>query len=108
METRIVDPETGGEKGQKDVQLHAIPFESLQELGRVYAFGATKYADYNFRKGYRWSLSFDAAQRHLWAWWSGEEDDGESGLNHLAHAAWHCITLLLYSMKGLGNDDRPV
>ena len=67
-ETRIVDPVTGGEKGQKDVQLHCIPWEALEILGKVYTFGREKYADYNFRKGYNWSLSFDAMQRHLWMW----------------------------------------
>ncbi len=106
-ETRIIDPNTGGEKGQKDVQLHCLPWEALEQLGKVYSFGSDKYADYNFRKGYRWSLSFDAMQRHLWAFWAGEEDDDESGLSHLAHAIWHGLTLLLFSRKGLGTDDRP-
>ena len=106
-EVRIVDPETGGEKGQKDVQLHCIPWEALQELGRVYAFGANKYEDYNFRKGYRWSLSYDALQRHTNAFWNREDRDGESGLHHLAHAAWHCFTLMFYSLVGRGTDDRP-
>ncbi len=106
-EIRIVDPDTGGEKGQKNVQLHAIPWESLEELGRVYAFGAGKYDDYNFRKGYDWSLTFDAMERHLWQFWAGESRDSESGLHHLAHAAWHCFTLMLFDMKGKGKDDRP-
>ena len=106
-ETRIVDPETGGEKGQKDVQLHALPWESMQELGRVFAYGSTKYEDYNFRKGYKWSLSFDAMLRHAFAFWSGEDRDGESGLHHMAHAAWHALILPLYALKGLGTDDRP-
>jgi hypothetical protein len=29
---------------------------------------------------------FDAANRHLWQWYGGEERDPESGLHHLAHA----------------------
>jgi hypothetical protein len=106
-ETRVVDPTTGGEKGQKDVQLHGIPWEALQELGRVYAFGSEKYEDYNFRKGYAWSLSFDAMLRHLFAWWGGEDRDRESGLYHLAHATWHGFTLLLFAVTGKGTDDRP-
>jgi len=106
-ETRIVDPETGGEKGQKNVQLHCVPWEALEQVGMVYSFGSGKYADYNFRKGYKWSLSFDALQRHLWAFWAREDLDEESQLHHLAHAAWHCFTLLLYSLTGRGTDDRP-
>lgn len=106
-ETIVTDPVSGGRKGQKDVQIHALPWEATQELGRVFAFGADKYDDYNFRKGYKWSLSFDALQRHCWAFWNREDRDGESGLHHLAHAAWHCCVLLFYSLTGRGTDDRP-
>ncbi len=106
-ETRIIDPETGGEKGQKDVRLHGIPGLAIAELGRVYAFGESKYDDYNFRKGYSWSLSYDALQRHLWAFWEREDTDRESSLHHLAHAAWHCLTLLFFSLTERGTDDRP-
>lgn len=105
-ETMVVSA-TGGKKGQKGVRLHAIPWEALAEVGKVYAFGESKYDDYNFRKGYKWSLSFDALQRHLWSFWNGENNDAESKYSHLAHAAWHCLTLLFYSLTGRGEDDRP-
>ncbi len=101
-----VDPTTGGMKGKKDVRLHAVPWESLCELGRVYAYGEDKYDDYNFRKGYKWSLSYDALQRHLGAFWNREDQDQESNLHHLAHAAWHCMTLMFFSLTGRGTDDR--
>lgn len=107
METRVIDEKTGGAKGQKDIRIHAVPWEALQELGKVYAFGEEKYDDYNFRKGYSWALSFDAMQRHLWAFWSGNDFDDESGLHHLAHATWHGFTLLLFAVTGRGTDDRP-
>lgn len=106
-EVRVIDPETGGAKGQKMVRLHAIPWEVLAELGRVFAFGEDKYDDYNFRKGYKWSLSFDALQRHLWAFWNNEDRDQESGLHHMAHAAWHALVLGFFSLTGRGKDDRP-
>lgn len=106
-ETIITDPNTGGMKGQKDVRIHAAPWEALAELGKVYAFGEAKYDDYNFRKGYRWSLSFDALQRHLWSFWNREDRDTESTLHHLAHAVWHALTLLFFSLTGRGTDDRP-
>lgn len=106
-EIRIIDPETGGEKGQKDVRLHALPWEALHELGRVFTFGEQKYDDYNFRKGFAWSLSFDALQRHAWAFWNREDNDPESGLHHLAHCAWHGLILLFFSLTKRGTDDRP-
>lgn len=105
-EVRVVDPKTGGEKGQKDCQMGALDPASLTEIGKVAGFGAIKYARYNFAKGYRWSLSYDALQRHLMAFWGGENLDPESGLPHLAHAAWHCLTLLTFSLRGKGTDDR--
>lgn len=41
---------------------------------------------------------FEAAQRHLLAWWGGERQDPESGLPHLAHAGC-CILFLAWSDK---------
>lgn len=107
-ETRIVDPDTGGEKNAKNIRLHAIPWEALRELGKVFAFGEAKYDDYNFRKGYKWSLSFDAMLRHMWAFWNREDTDEESGLHHMAHAVWHGLVLTFYSITKRGKDDRPV
>jgi hypothetical protein len=37
---------------------------------------------------------FDAAQRHLLAWWAGEKEDPETTLSHLAHASC-CVLFLL-------------
>ncbi len=103
----ITTSETGGKKGVKPNQLHAIPWEALSEIGKAYAMGAEKYGDYNFRKGYEYSKSFDAMQRHVWSWWNREDNDPESGLSHLAHAAWHVINLLFYTITNRGKDDRP-
>jgi hypothetical protein len=105
-EVRIVSA-TGGAKGQKSVRLHAVPREALWELGRVYAFGEEKYDDYNFRRGYNWSLSYDALIRHLTLFWDGEDVDAESKLHHMAHVVWHGICLLFFSLRGRGTDDRP-
>src|SRR3990172_3998267 len=105
-ETRVVDPSTGGEKGLKPERFSLLPFSSLDEILHAYHFGASKYADHNWRKGYKWSLSFDAAMRHLTAWWEREEADPESGLSHLAHAGWHILCLLWFQANGKGTDDR--
>lgn len=105
-EVRITDPETGGEKGSKGCQMGAVDPVALMEIGEVAGFGATKYARYNFTKGYRWSLSYDAMQRHLMSFWNGEDRDPESGRLHLAHAAWHCLALITFTLRGRGTDDR--
>lgn len=106
-EVRITSA-TGGEKGKKRAQLGSIDPQALLTLAEVAGFGGEKYERYNMLKGYDWSLSYDALQRHLLAFWSGEELDAESGLPHLGHAAWHCLTLLAFQQRGLGTDDRYV
>ena len=105
-ETIITDPKTGGMKGQKLPQYGAIESMALMEVAKVAGFGAKKYDRYNYLKGFKWSLSYDALQRHLHLFWSGQDKDEESGLYHLAHACWHCLALISYSLYGLGTDDR--
>lgn len=109
-EVRVVDPATGGEKCSKEQRFDLIPSAPLWTLAEVYGRGATKYADRNWEKGYRWGLSFAACMRHLWLFWRREDNDKETGLPHLAHAAWHCLTLLQFSQdcdKYGKLDDRP-
>lgn len=36
----------------------------------------------------------------------GEDADSETGISHMAHAAWGCFTLLAYVDRGVGTDDR--
>jgi hypothetical protein len=105
-EVRVTDPVTGGQKGMKPERFALIPWDSLAELARVYGFGANKYEDHNWAKGYKWSLSSDALGRHFSAFMQGEDRDAESGCLHLAHAAWHCLTLIAFKLRGLGTDDR--
>lgn len=100
---------TGGEKGVKPERLDLIPREGLEAIARVYAFGAEKYADHNWRRGYEWGKSYAALQRHLLAFWAGETFDEESGLPHLAHAGFHVMALLTWlEQDGEGSefDDR--
>lgn len=107
-EIRVTDPETGGQKGQKAEQYSLLPVEALATVARVYAYGAEKYSRNNWRLGYEWHLSYDAMQRHLNAFWGGEDIDPESGLPHLAHAMFHGLTLLTFlsDPKYKTKDDR--
>lgn len=110
-EERIVDPKTGGMKGQKIERYDLIPAEPLRQLALVYGAGAKKYDDDNWRKGYSWRLSLGAMSRHVWSWVRGERYDFEvsqlagQSVSHLACAAWHCFTLMEFEFFGLGTDD---
>jgi len=105
-EERITDPKTGGQKGRKEERWDLFPFDALDEVARVYAFGARKYSDDNWLKGYSWRLSVGGLLRHISRFMCGEDRDPETGCLHLAHAAWHCLTLITFFMRGLGTDDR--
>ena len=97
-------------EGRKDdlgkLRWDLIPPEALEEIVRVYTMGASKYEPWNWLKGMAWSRVFAAIMRHLWAWARGERTDSESGLSHLAHAAWGCFTLMEFERLGRGTDDR--
>ena len=105
----VIDPITGGKKGQKVERFDLIPNEFERALARHYGVGATKYEDRNWEKGYKWSLSVAALRRHLSAWLSGESVDPETGSNHLIAVAWHAIALFTFELRGIGTDDvRPL
>ena len=104
-ETRVTDPLTGGQKGTKMARFSLIPPEFLWALAEHYGKGALKYADRNWEKGYKWSLTVDALGRHLNAWLMGETNDPDTGSNHLIAVAWHACALFIYQLRGLGTDD---
>lgn len=105
-EVRVTDAATGGQKGTKMAQVGALPPEALYTVAEVAGRGAAKYELHNARRGYAWSLSFDAAMRHLLKFWAGEDFDAESGQPHVAHVAWHMLTLLDFQIRGAGTDNR--
>ena len=97
---------TGGEKGVKPERYSLIPVPALDIMAKLYGFGAEKYAAHNWRKGYEWSKSFDSLFRHATAALNGEDIDPETGLPHLAGAAFHCFTLMVFMQEHPEFDDR--
>jgi hypothetical protein len=106
VEVRVTDPKTGGQKGSKPERYDLLPWDALDEVARVYGFGATKYDDHNWLKGYKWSLTAAALARHFSKMMQGEDRDPESGCLHAAHIAWHCLTWITFFLRKLGTDDR--
>lgn len=103
-----VTSSTGGEKGTKAQRFDLLPPRPLAKVAELYGFGANKYDDHNWAKGYDWSLSFAAMQRHAWAFWNGEDDDPESGLPHMASVAFHALALIQFMEDHREFDNRPV
>lgn len=113
-ERMIVDPVTGAAKGTKLARFDLIPADALWELAEHYgkcggngADISPKYEERNWEKGYKWSLSYDAALRHLNEFWRGEDVDPESRSLHVISAAWHCMVLAAYTLRKAGTDNRP-
>jgi len=73
-----------------------LPSMVLEKVLKVLEFGANKYSVNNWqhvqdaRNRY-----YDAAMRHLQAWFYGESNDPETGESHLAHAIC-CLMFLLW------------
>lgn len=104
----VVNETTGGAKGAKEARFSLIPKEQLWEVARLYNFGATKYAPNNWRKGYDWSLSMDALERHLTMFWEMRESyDEETNCHHLASVVFHALALMYFEKRHPDLDDRP-
>lgn len=88
--------------------LSAVPTEVLWELGAAMREGANKYGRHNYvATEIDVSTYFDAAQRHLCAFWLGEDIDQDSGISHVTKAI-ACLAVLRVSMiHGSIVDDRP-
>jgi hypothetical protein len=87
---------TGGRKfdGNKP-QYGLLPPKALKETVKVLTLGAQKYEPDNWKNvPDAQNRYFDALQRHLWDWKSGEKHDPETGINHLAHACCNILFLL--------------
>lgn len=94
--------------GVKKAPFNVIPARVTAEVGLAMLEGALKYGAYNYRAiGVRTSVYYDALQRHISAFWEGEDEDPDSGLPHIVKAI-ACLVVLRDSQL-IGNcvDDRP-
>lgn len=94
--------------GIKKVPFHVTSAPVIAELSLAMLEGALKYGSHNYRAiGVRTSTYYDAAFRHLSAFWEGEDIDPESGISHITKAM-ACLAVLRDSqMYGNVVDDRP-
>lgn len=95
--------------GSQKLPLHLWPATATAMGCLGLLDGALKYGRANWRvSGVRASIYFDAASRHLNAWFEGEAADPDSGLPHLAHAL-ACLAILVDAdAAGVLVDDRQV
>jgi hypothetical protein len=93
--------------GSGKLPLHLWP-TTATALGSIAMLnGMLKYGRSNFRAvGVRASIYYDAAMRHMNAWFEGEQYDPDDGVPHLG-AALACIAIIVDAeAAGKLNDDR--
>jgi hypothetical protein len=95
------------DQGKPNIAL--VPPEVIEEVATVFGFGAEKYGVNNWREdgdSTTWSRTYSSMQRHLNAFWRGEDIDPESGQRHLAHAATQLMILMIHTSHHPQMDDR--
>jgi len=103
------DPNPKDSIGSSKIPMHLWP-ETATVLGSLALLdGALKYGRSNYRgTEVRASIYYDAAKRHLNAWFEGEAEDPDSEVPHLGHAL-ACLAILVDAeAAGKLNDDRNV
>jgi hypothetical protein len=94
--------------GIAKVPLSTVPATVIFETGLGMMEGALKYGRHNYRAiGVRSSVYYDAAIRHLGAWWEGEDTDPDSGLSHVTKAIASLVVLRDAMIQDKLTDDRP-
>lgn len=73
-----------------------IPTGPLKRLADLYARGAEKYDDDNWKKGQPYSRAYASLFRHLMQWRNGDTDE-----DHLAAVACNAFTIMYYE------DNKP-
>jgi hypothetical protein len=94
--------------GSRKAPLSTLPWRVLWRVGLAMLEGMVKYGRHNYRiAGVRASVYFDGLQRHMGAWWEGEDIDPDSGFNHIDKAIADLMVLRDSMLEGNWTDDRP-
>ena len=91
------------------VPFHAIPTIPMLEVGLAMMEGGRKYGTHNYRQaGVKMSVYYDAAIRHLAAWWEGQDLDPASGIHHVVKAIAGLLVVRDGMLMKNCIDDRPI
>ncbi len=101
------------QKGNGSLDSVFLGFHTITDLGwqkdcaAVFAYGAKKYAAWNWIKGMNWSIPVACIVRHALAILNGEVNDPESGLPHRGHIACNLVMLAQYEKTFPEGNDQP-
>lgn len=91
---------------QNKPRMSLVPSSLNRYVAFGLTYGALKYGDDNWRKGFNWKDIIDSLERHLADLKEGKDIDDESGLPNLCLMGCNLAFLIEHFDKGLGNDDR--
>lgn len=109
-ECETPDPKTNPKQGTgaKKFSMSRVPACVLGELAVAMTEGAWKHGFFNFRISKMLATTYyDATQRHLLAWYDGEDIDPDSGLSHITKAIASLVVLRDSMINGTFKDNRP-
>jgi hypothetical protein len=96
-----------GAAGAKKSPMHLLPPLPLMRLAWAMGHGAAKYGVNNFLDARVLASTYIGAIGRHWAQFSsGEDNDNESGLSHIALLAANCMILMAAADAGTLVDDR--
>lgn len=81
-------------------RMDLIPFDALNQMGLVLAYGALKYSERNWEKGLKPTRVMASLLRHIAQLSMGEELDDESKLPHHAHITANALMLSALLIRG--------
>lgn len=87
-------------------EVHQVPTSLILAVAEVLKYGEKKYAKGNWKGGFEWTIPYDCLMRHMMAWLNGQENDEESGLSHLYHAAANIAMLIEFKETHKELDNR--
>jgi hypothetical protein len=107
IEAKFHPNDPKGAAGAKKAPMHLLPPLPLMRLAWAMGHGAAKYGVNNFLDAKVLASTYIGAIGRHWAQFSsGEDNDNDSGLSHIALLAANCMILMAAADAGTLIDDR--
>jgi hypothetical protein len=94
--------------GIRKVPMSSVPATAILEAALGMLEGNRKHGRHNYRRAkVVASVYYDAAMRHLMAWWEGENTDPISDIHHVSKTISDLLVLRDAMINDMCIDDRP-
>jgi hypothetical protein len=105
VEVRVVDPQTGGEKGSKLARYDLIPVEFEEALANHYGKVLKSMRTEIGKEATSGLLAMLLYAVTLLLGYVAKITTQRQVANHLIAVAWHAVALYIFQLRGLGTDD---